>query len=375
MIPHDSKKPQINPRRLVLEGRTSELYELICQTGYVPEEQNFSDFCQSLKSGRGWLISGTRGSGKTAFPEALATACNLTICIVAGRDGLKQEEILYDWDREEQAAWMNENLRLAKDAPEAEREKIMIRARTEKWKREFLILGEMGLAYDLAAKAMTDSENLAPPILILDESDKFGASVEDAMLMPLERGLIYIPRLASGFIGIADWQFRPIVVTTSNDLRHKLSAPFVSRHVFSRFSTPSLIKELEILRARCPYAKSIQLALAAKLLDGVRGIAGLEDYPSLRESIDVVGALTRDSVEDLDENSLIRYFCYFVKTSEAQEFLKLQIDYLLLTATAFHPQIDRWLGERDENYARQLDRYFIGANINNLNSQDTGNYA
>ncbi|HQU83762.1 MAG TPA: AAA family ATPase, partial [Pyrinomonadaceae bacterium] len=327
-----------------------------------------------LKSGRGWLISGTRGSGKTAFPEALAAACNLTICIVAGRDGLKQEEILYDWDREEQAAWMNENLRLAKDAPEDEREKIMIRARQEKWKREFLILGEMGLAYDLAAKASADEVQNAPPILILDESDKFGASVEDAMLMPLERGLIYIPRLQSGFIGVADWRFRPIVVTTSNDLRHKLSAPFISRHVFSRFSTPSLVKELEILRARCPQATSIQLALAAKLLDGVRGVAGLEDYPSLRESIDVVGAFERDVVENLDENSLIRYFCYFVKTSEAQEFLKLQIDYLLLTATGYHPQIDSWLAERDENYAWRLGHTFVGAVTNNLIQETAGSY-
>lgn len=375
MIPHDYQKPNINPRRLVLEGRETELYALICQTGYVPEEQNFSDFCQSLKSGRGWLISGTRGSGKTAFPEALAAACNLTICIVAGRDGLKQEEILYDWDKEEQAAWMNENLRLAKDAPETEREKIMMLARQEKWKREFLILGEMGLAYDLAAKAMNEGENYAPPILILDESDKFGASVEDAMLMPLERGLIYIPRLMDGYIGVSDWRFRPIVVTTSNDLRHKLSAPFISRHIFSRFSTPSLIKELEILRARCPSATSIQLALAAKLLDGVRGIAGLEDYPSLRESIDVVGAFERDVVEDLDENSLIRYFCYFVKTSEAQEFLKLQIDYLLLTATGYHPQIDSWLAERDENYARRLGHNFVGAVTNNLIQETAGSYA
>ena len=238
-----------------------------------------------------------------------------------------------------------------------------------------MILGEMGLAYDLAAKASVESEQASPPILILDESDKFGAFVEDSMLMPLERGLIYIPRLVNGYIGVADWRFRPIVVTTSNDLRHKLSAPFISRHVFSRFATPSLIKELEILRARLPLATSTQLALAAKLLDGVRGIAGLEDYPSLRESIDVVGAFERDCLEDLDENLLVRYFCYFVKTSEAQEFLKLQIDYLLLTATAFHPQIDRWLGERDENYARQLDHNFIGANITNLISQDRGNYA
>jgi hypothetical protein len=251
----------------------------------------------------------------------------------------------------------------------------MIRARAKKWKREFLILGEMGLAYDLAAKAVDEGEQTAPPILILDESDKFGASVEDAMLMPLERGLIHIPRLQGGFIGISDWQFRPIVVTTSNDLRHKLSAPFVSRHVFSRFATPSLTKELEILRARVPRATSVQLALAAKLLDGVRGVAGLEDYPSLRESIDVVRALTRDGIENLDENSLVRYFCYFVKTSEAQEFLKLQIDYLLLTATGYHPQIDRWLGERDENYALRTGLNTGKANFNHMIQETTGNYA
>jgi MoxR-like ATPase len=368
MIPHDNKKAQINPRKLVLEQRENELYALVCQTGYIPEERNFSDFCQSLKSGRGWLISGTRGSGKTAFPEALATCCNLTICIVSGRDGLKQEEILYDWDKEEQAAWMNENLRLSASLPQTKRDDLMRAARREKWKREFLILGEMGLAYDLAAQAARSDETAAPPILILDESDKFGASIEDAMLMPLERGLIYVPRLVDGFIGVSEWRSRPIVVTTSNDLRHKLSAPFISRHIFSSFSTPSLIKELEILRARCPQASSKHLALAIKLLDGVRGVAGLEDYPSLRESIDVVGAFERDSLEDLDENSLLRYFCYFVKTSEAQEFLKLQLDFLLLTATSFHPQIDDWLGLRDENY-------FNGDIYKNFITENSEHYA
>ena len=350
MIPHDDKRDQINPRELVLGQRERELYELICRTGYIPEERNFSDFCQSLKSGRGWLISGTRGSGKTAFPEALASACNLTICIVSGRDGLKQEEILYDWDKEEQAAWMNENLRLAQEKEALEREMIMKCAREGKWKRDFLILGEMGLAYDLAAQAASAERKKAPPILILDESDKFGASIEDAMLMPLERGLIYVPRLQNGYIGVSDWSSRPIVVTTSNDLRHKLSAPFISRHIFSSFSTPTLVKELEILRARCPEASSKQLALSIKLLDGVRGVAGLEDYPSLRESIDVVHALTRDQVEDLDEEYLLSYFCYFVKDAQAQEFLKIQLDYLLLAATSFHPLVDLWLEAHDKPY-------------------------
>lgn len=353
MIPYDPNKPQIDPRRLALAGRDRELYQMIAATGYVPDDQNFSDFCESLKSGRAWLISGTRGSGKTAFPEALASACNLTMCVVAGRDGLTQEEILYDWDREEQEVWMRENLAIAKSLPVNDQPAFLESARRKKWQREFLILGEVGLAYDLAAKAFRAKARQPPPVLLLDESDKFGASIEDSLLMPLERGLIYIPRYEDGCIGVTDWANRPIVITTSNDLRHKLSGPFISRHIYSRFANPTLEKELEILSAREPTASSAQLALAIKLLDAVRGIAGMEDHPSIRESIDVAGAFVRNSVESLDYGSLSRFFCYFVKTGEARELLSLQLDYLLAMTNAFHPIIDTWLADRDEIWANR----------------------
>lgn len=345
MIPHAPCKPQIDPRRLVSLGRERDLYEIIAGTGYVPDDQNFSDFCESLKSGRAWLISGTRGSGKTAFPEALAQACNLAMCVVAGRDGLTQEEILYDWDREEQELWMRENLAIAKGLSAQEQPEFIERARRSKWKREFLILGEVALAYDLAAKAA--ESRTPPPVLLLDESDKFGASIEDSLLMPLERGLIYIPRYDGGVIGVADRSHRPIVITTSNDLRNKLSSPFVSRHVFSSFGTPSLEKELEILAARHPEATAGQLALSIKLLDAVRGIAGLEDHPSIRESIDMASAFVRDSVDHLDPQTLRRYFCHFVKTASAQELLRIQDDYLVSSAVAFHPVVDQWLATRN----------------------------
>ena len=349
MIPHDPARPQIDPRGFVRDKRETELYGMLCETGYVPGEQVFGDFCEGLKSGRAWLISGTRGSGKTAFPEALAQACNLTMCIVAGRDGLKQEEILYDWDREEQEVWMRENLAVAKGLPSVEQTQFLEEARKSKWRRRFLILGEVGLAYDLAAKAAeTDAP---PPVLLLDESDKFGASIEDSLLMPLERGLIYIPRYEGGCIGVSDWEARPIVITTSNDLRHKLSGPFISRHIYSRFANPTLEKELEILSARNPKASSAQLSLAIKLLDAVRGIAGMEDHPSIRESIDVAGAFVRNSVESLDHGSLSRFFCYFVKTGEARELLSLQIDYLLAMTNGFHPIVDTWLANKDERWA------------------------
>lgn len=350
MIPFDKTREQINPRDLVYAGRESELFELMARCGYVPEELVFADFCESLKSGRAWLISGTRGSGKTAFPEALAAACNLTMCVVAGRDGLKQEEILYDWDVGEQEVWMREHLALAKNLPVAEQAEFLDNARRSKWQRRFLILGEVGLAYDLAAMAASSSPKPPPPVLILDESDKFGPRIEDSLLMPLERGLIYIPRFDGGTIGVSDWQSRPIVVTTSNDLRHKLSTPFISRHVYSRFASPSLEKELEILSVRNSRARSAHLALTTKLIDAVRGIAGMEDHPSVRESIDIVAALERDSIERFDPRSLVRYFCYFVKTGASRELLTLQLDYLLAMTDAFHPNIDGWLAIRDPQW-------------------------
>lgn len=355
MIPHDPNLPQMNPREMALSGRESELYGLMCKCGYIPDERVFSDFCESLKSGRAWLISGTRGSGKTAYPEALAQACNLTICVVAGRDGLKQEEILYDWDKEEQEVWMRENLAVAKGLPSNEAAEHLSKARSMKWQREFLVLGEVGHAYDLAAKAAMDSTS--PPVLLLDESDKFGPSIEDALLMPLERGLIYIPRFRDGYIGIADWKARPIVITTSNDLRHKLSSPFVSRHVYTRFATPTLTKELEILSARNSKATTSQLALSIKLLDAVRGIAGMEDHPSVRESIDIAGAFVRDSVETIDPETLTRFFCYFVKDGDAQELFSLQLDYLAAMTNAFHPEVDQWLANRDPTWAKRWPQY------------------
>jgi MoxR-like ATPase len=350
MIPFDQGRPQINPRDLVSGGLEADLFHLMALNGYVPDEQVFEDFCESLKSGRAWLISGTRGSGKTAFPEALAAACNLTMCVVAGRDGLKQEEILYDWDSEEQEVWMREHLAMAKQLPLNEQTQFLDNARRSKWQRRFLILGEVGIAYDLAASAAVSSPHKPPPVLILDESDKFGPRIEDSLLMPLERGLIYIPRFEGGTIGISDWRFRPIVITTSNDLRHKLSSPFISRHVFSRFASPSLVKELEILSTRNKRATSAHLALATKLIDAVRGIAGLEDHPSVRESIDIVAAFERDSIGSLDARSIVRYFCYFVKAGASRELLNFQLDYLLAMTDAFHPDIDSWLATRDPEW-------------------------
>ena len=70
-----------------------------------------------------------------------------------------------------------------------ERARALESAREQRWTRRFLILGEVAAAY---AKAEASE---FPTLLRLDEVDKFGAAIEDALLSPLATGKIYVERL------------------------------------------------------------------------------------------------------------------------------------------------------------------------------------
>jgi len=139
MMPSKPDKPKINPRQMVRDGRQDELYQLICATGYIPDEGNFSDFCQSVLSGFALLACGNPGSGKTVFTDALYEACNLDYYTVTGRDELRQEELLCSWDRREQEAFMQEVRQLVETRPEAERARALESARKQRWTGRFLI--------------------------------------------------------------------------------------------------------------------------------------------------------------------------------------------------------------------------------------------
>ena len=346
MLPSNPDKPKINPRQMVREGRADKLFALICQTGYIPDEGNFSDFCQSLLSGFALLACGSPGSGKTVFSDALFEACNLDYYTVTGRDELKQEELLCSWDRREQESFMREARPLIEALPESERARALESAREQRWTRRFLILGEVAAAY---AKAQ---ENGFPTLLRLDEVDKFGAAIEDALLSPLATGKIYVERLSEGFVGCTNEDVLPIVISTSNDSRHELSQPFRDRHLHTYFTTPGLMKELDILRARCPEIKAANLSNALKLLDAIRSVAGLSHYPSVRTGIQLARAFARDNIEEITERNVAIYFTYFAKNRRDAEYLKKQLPYLLSCVGTFHPEIDGALSDLDAEWRR-----------------------
>lgn len=356
-MPSKTDKPKINPRQMVADGRQNELYRLVCNTGYIPDEGNFSDFCQSLLSGFALLATGNPGSGKTVFSDALYEACNLDYYTVTGRDELRQEEILCSWDAQEQESFMHEARALLASYPEDKRPQALDEFRRKRFTREFLILGEVAAAYTKA------QESGFPTLLRLDEVDKFGAAIEDALLSPLAAGVIYVERLVSGFVGCKDAEFLPIVISTSNDSRHELSLPFRDRHLHTYFATPSIEKELEILRARCPEIGAANLSNALKLLDAIRSVAGLSHYPSVRTGIQLARAFERDNVVEINESNVPVYFTYFAKNRRDAEYLKKQLPYLISCVQIFHPQIDGWLIELDANWAKHWGR---AANLNDI---------
>lgn len=345
MIPSKPDKPKINPRQMIKEGHANELYALICATGYIPDEGNFSDFCQSLLSGFALLGCGNPGSGKTVFSDALYEACNLDYYTVTGRDELRQEELLCSWDTQEQEFFMREARSIISTYSESERPRLLDEFRQKRFTREFLILGEVAAAYNRA------SENRFPTLLRLDEVDKFGAAIEDALLSPLAAGVVYVERLTTGFVGCTESEYLPIVISTSNDSRHELSLPFRDRHLHTYFATPTLMKELEILRARCPEIGAANLSNALKLLDAIRSVAGLSHYPSVRTGIQLARAFERDQVTEINERNVSVYFTYFAKNRRDAEYLNKQLPYLLSCVGTFHPEIDRALAENDATWA------------------------
>lgn len=348
MIPHDPNRPQINPRGLVLSKGAGALWALLVKEGYVPPDDIFDALLQGLLGYEPVLVEGVRGGGKTALVETLGKACNLDRYGVSGRKGIKAEELLYSWDRAEQRDFMADARARRIGAKEA---------RAHKWTKEFLLLGEFLAAYEAAATAE------CPPLLFMDEVDKVGPAIEDMLLQPLANGVMHIPRLKpDGFVGTHDQTKWPIVFSASNNLRHKLSPPFRSRHVYSFIETPDNRTEVLILLSHVGDGSVGLLKTVVKLLDAVRALGGFDDPPAIRESVKLLKALNRDGVTALTEDILRRYIGHIAKSKGDRDYLLENLGYVVRFANSPNDIFDAWVEGAVEERARMLEvsEEFVG---------------
>jgi MoxR-like ATPase len=326
MVPHNPNLPSIDPRSLIDSDGAEALADLVAQTGYVIQRRMLIDVKHVLRSGKPWLIEGPRGGGKTALAEALAQACNLPCFYLQGMQGLTLDDVLYTWDREGQNQWVRQATAAGKSLAEA---------RQEQWSREYLTLGEALGAFDLAA-----SSNITP-LFILDEADKLQEHIEDMLLQLLGRGWAHVPRF--GDIGLRNGGRWPVVILLSNDIRHDLSPPLRSRCIYSWLEPPTPQEEVRILRARVPAASVQLLGDVVKVINCIRGIGGVTDKPGLRESIDLLGALSRDEPISWSTDLMGEYLCFLGKRNKDLANLGKGVARLLQAIRTPHPDIDRWV--------------------------------
>src|ERR1041384_2690440 len=282
MIPHNPNLPTIDPRLLVDSDGPAALADLLAQTGYVIQRRMLIDLKHVLRSGKPWLIEGPRGGGKTALGEALAQACNLPCFYLQGMQGLTLDDVLYTWDREGQNQWVRQATSSGKS---------LSIARAEQWSREYLVLGEALGAVDLPARCHTT----------------------------------------------------PVWLFLSNDTRHDLSPPLRSRCLYSWLEPPTPREEVRILRARVPAASPQLLGNVVKIINCIRGIGGVTDKPGLRESIDLLTALSNDESITWSTELLEEHLCFLGKRVRDRSNLEKGVARLLQAIRSPHPDIDRWV--------------------------------
>jgi MoxR-like ATPase len=286
MIPSNPDRQVIDPRLLVRDQGRDALAELVAsESGYIFQLRPLKDLCQSLKSGMPLLAEGERGGGKTEMVDALAYACNRPYFELQGMDGLKLNDILFEWDEQGQNNFVLQAVSSKDLSLEA--------ARRQQWRKEFLTLGEILKAYDYLATTGV------VPIVKLDEFEKLPQACQAFFYQLFTDGHASIPRLSenNGHIGVGKTQDKPIVILTSNN-QHIVHPPLRSRCVYTRVRLPTDLEEARILRSRVPVAPARLLTQVVKVVRYIRVMMPtVRDKPGLRESIAFLQALATEHIQ------------------------------------------------------------------------------
>jgi MoxR-like ATPase len=286
MIPPDPDRQVIDPRLLVRESGRDALAELVAsESGYIFQLRPLKDLCQSLKSGMPLLAEGERGGGKTEMVDALAYACNRPYFELQGMDGLKLNDILFEWDDQGQNSFVLQAV--------SSKELSLEEARRQQWRKEFLTLGEILKAYDYLATTGV------VPIVKLDEFEKLPQACQAFFYQLFTDGHASIPRLSenNGHIGVGKTYDKPIVILTSNN-QHIVHPPLRSRCVYTKVRLPTDLEEARILHSRVPIAPAHLLTQVVKVVRYIRVMMPtVRDKPGLRESIAFLQALATEGTD------------------------------------------------------------------------------
>src|ERR1051325_3327464 len=317
MIPSDPTRAVIDPRLLVRERGRDALAELVArESGYIFQLRPLKDLCQALKSGMPLLAEGERCGGKTEMVDALAYACNRPYFELQGMEGLKLNDILFEWDEQGQNNFVIQAV--------SSKHLQIEEARRQQWRKDFLTLGEILKAYDYLATTGV------VPIVKLDEFEKLPQACQAFFYQLFTDGHASVPRLSenNGHIGVGKHAEKPIVILTSNN-QHVVHPPLRSRCVYTKVRLPTDLEEVRILHSRVPVAKPTLLVQVIKMVRYIRVMMPtVRDKPGLRESIALLKALQTEGAGELTAELIDDHLGFIARNADDLANLELGLQRL-----------------------------------------------
>ncbi len=242
--------------------------DLLTANDYVAERRLATAVFLALKLKRPLFLEGEAGVGKTEIAKVLAAGLQRPLVRLQCYEGLDTASAVYEWNYPRQMI----EIRLAEAAGNADREGLSRDIFTPRFllKRPLL-------------QAIDPDDGLAP-VLLIDELDRTDEPFEAYLLEVLSDFQVSIPEL-----GPIVAKTPPIVVITSNRTR-EIHDAIKRRCLYHWVDYPDALRELAILRRKCPRAPE---SLAREIVAFTQRLRSMDLFksPGIAETLDWAEAL------------------------------------------------------------------------------------
>jgi MoxR-like ATPase len=242
--------------------------DLLTAQNYVADRRLATAVFLALKLQRPLFLEGEAGVGKTEIAKVLAAGLNRPLVRLQCYEGLDTASAVYEWNYPRQMI----EIRLAEATGTVAREDLS----RDIFTRRFLLKRPL-------LQAIDPDEGIAP-VLLIDELDRTDEPFEAYLLEVLSDFQVSIPEL-----GVIVAKTPPIVVITSNRTR-EIHDAIKRRCLYHWVDYPDAVRELAILRRKCPRAPE---KLAREIVAFTQRLRSMDLFkaPGIAETLDWAEAL------------------------------------------------------------------------------------
>ena len=242
--------------------------DLLTAQDYVADRRLATAVFLALKLQRPLFLEGEAGVGKTEIAKVLAAGLGRPLVRLQCYEGLDTASAVYEWNYPRQMI----EIRLAEAAGTVAREDLS----RDIFTRRFLLKRPLLQAID--------PDDGVAPVLLIDELDRTDEPFEAYLLEVLSDFQVSIPEL-----GPIVAKSPPIVVITSNRTR-EIHDAIKRRCLYHWVDYPDALRELAILRRKCPRAPE---TLAREIVAFTQRLRSMDLFkaPGIAETLDWAEAL------------------------------------------------------------------------------------